>query len=420
MEAAARRNSRLKCTPMLKKYLSIAVAGLSGAAFAQTNVTVYGILDLSAMGTNQSNIKNPEGAQYGGNTFNITNNSSLLGFKGAETLGNGMKGIFQAETGVNMAGNSGTGAAFGTADLFGGMRDSYVGLTGPHGSVIAGYVSPPVRSSLASAAVMPGGTGPGDITKQMTAIRLGRPIGGTQYSSSVRATGIMYSMPTRYGVDGSIMYSGSNNNGTTNTTAASSCSGDEASACSVTPQSVFGFNLGWTGYGFSLKGAFQQAINRITPVAGTNIGNYGDYTTYLLTPAYTGIPGVKLSAVYVRNSLGTVGTTLATPQGAGKLTNNQLWLGASYRKGPWEPRIAASWSSDLNGSDVQQLGSRQWTANLGHFFSERTQVYGVISNLNNSANQTYTLGLQASQLGTSGVTSGSNLFTYGVGLRTSF
>ena len=394
---------------------------MSGAPFAQTNVTIYGIIDVAAMGVNQSNIKNPAGAQYGGNTFNITNNSSLLGFKGVENLGQGLKGIFQAETGINVSGNNGSGAAFGTGELFGaGMRDSYVGLTGQFGSAIAGYLSPPVRSTLASAAVMPGGTGPADITKQMTAIRLGRPVGGTQYSSTVRSTGIMYAMPTFYGVDGTIMYSGSNNNGTTNTTPAASCSGDEASACSMTPQSIFGFNLGWTGYGLSLKGAFQQATNRITPVAGTNIGNYGDYTTYLLTPAYTGIPGLKISAVYARNSLGTVGTTLATPQGAGKLTNNQLWMGISYRKGLWEPRFAASWSSDLNGSDVQQLGSRQWTANLGHFLSERTQVYGVISNLSNSANQTFTLGLQTSQLGTSGITSGSNLFTYGLGLRTSF
>ena len=115
-----------------------------------------------------------------------------------------------------------------------------------------------------------------------------------------------------------------------------------------------------------------------------------------------------------------MGTTLATPQGAGKLTNNQFWAGVSYRMGRWEPRFAASWSSDLNGSAIQQLGARQWTANLGHFLNERTQVYGVVSNVSNSANQTFTLGLQTSQLGTTVDTSGSNLFTYGLGLRTSF
>jgi len=405
---------------MLKRILSVAIASISGASIAQTSVTIYGIVDVAAMGTNQSGVKNPAGSQYGGNTFNLNNNSSLMGFKGAEDLGQGLKGIFQAETAVNITGNNGTGVAFGTGSLFPTLRDSYVGLTGPFGSAIGGYVSPPVRQTLASAAVMPGATGPGDITKQMTAIRLGRPVGSTQFSSAVRATGVIYAMPTRYGIDGSIMYSGSNNNGTTNTTTADSCSGDEASACSMTPQSIFGFNLGWTGYGVSLKGAFQQATNRITPVPGTNIGNYGNYTTYLLTPAYTGIPGLKVAAIYARNSLGTVGTTLATPQGAGKLTNNQLWAGVSYRMGRWEPRFAASWSSDLNGSAIQQLGARQWTANLGHFLSERTQVYGVVSNVSNSANQTFTLGLQTSQLGTSVVTSGSNLFTYGLGLRTSF
>jgi hypothetical protein len=57
--------------------------------------------------------------------------------------------------------------------------------------------------------------------------------------------------------------------------------------------------------------------------------------------------------------------------------------------------------------------------------SKRTQVYGVISNLNNSANQNYTFGQQASKLGYAGSSSattltGFNLFTYGMGMRTTF
>jgi len=135
---------------------------------------------------------------------------------------------------------------------------------------------------------------------------------------------------------------------------------------------------------------------------------------------YTGVQNLKLSGVYVRNTLGTNGVTSVTTSGAGKLSNNQWWMGASYRMGNWEPRVSASFSSDLDGSSVQQLGSRQWTANLGYYLSKRTQVYGLISNLNNSANQTFTFGQQTSSLGSSATTSGSNLFTYGMGMRTTF
>jgi predicted porin len=408
---------------MSKKVLCILIGGLSTTAIAQTNVTIYGIADVSGMGVNQSNVKNPAGKNYGGNTFSLVNNTSYMGFKGVEDLGNGVKALFQAETNLGITGTPGAAVSYGTSNsVFTSLRDSYVGLSGKYGVFMGGYMSTPVRAVVAGSDVMPGGTGPSDITKQMTSIRLGAPIGGTQYSSAIRSTGIYYAMPTMYGVDASVMYTGSNNNGTNNTSSAGSCTtpSAETSACSITPQSAFGFNLGWTGYGVKVQGAFQQALNRTTPVAGTNISNYGDYTTYLVAAAYTGVPGLKLSTLYARNTLGTFGNTLATPTGAGKLTNNQLWAGAAYRMGNWEPRVSASWSSDLNGSAVQQLGSRQWTFNLAHHFSKRTQVYGVISNLNNSANQTYTLGLQTSQLGTTSATSGSNLFTYGLGLRTSF
>lgn len=408
---------------MKKKILCAILGGMSGTAFSQTNVTIYGSLDVSGQGYSQTSIKNPAGSQYGGNTFNLVNNTSFMGFKGAEDLGNGLKGIFQAETNLNMTGAPGTAVSVQTtSSVMANVRDSYVGLSGGYGEIRAGYMSTPVRMAVTMADVIPGGTGPSDITKQMGSIRLGVPIGSTQYSTVVRATGIMYSMPTRYGFDGSIMYTGSNNNGTTNTTPATNCTtaNAEQSACSITPESAFGFNLGWTGYGLNVKGAFQQANNNTTPVPGTNINNYGDYTTYLVSSAYTGVPGLKLSGLFIRNTLGTNGLTLATPNGVGKLTNNQLWLGVSYRMGNWEPRVSGSWTSDLNGSAVQQLGSRQWTINTGYHFSKRTQVYGVISNLNNSANQTYTFGLQTSQLGTSGVTSGSNLFTYGIGMRTNF
>jgi hypothetical protein len=182
-------------------------------------------------------------------------------------------------------------------------------------------------------------------------------------------------------------------------------------------------NLGWTGYGVNVAGAFQQANNNFTP--GTNaslgqVGNLGDYTSYLIGAAYTGITNLKLSTVYTRNTLGTNGITNLTTSGAGKISNNQLYSGVSYRMGNWEPSVSATWSSDMDGSNIQQLGSRQWQARVGYYLSKRTQAYGLISNLNNSANQNYTFGQQTSYLGNNANMTGGNLFTYGMGMRTSF
>ena len=88
---------------MMKKTLvALSIAGISSVALAQSNVTVYGVADVSGQGTNISQGKAPANSganQYPqGGTFNIKNNSSLIGFKGTEELGNGNSGLFQLET----------------------------------------------------------------------------------------------------------------------------------------------------------------------------------------------------------------------------------------------------------------------------------------------------------------------------------
>lgn len=412
---------------MKKSIVALSVAAISGTALAQSNVTIYGAADVSGQGYTLSQGKAQSKSQGGaqGNVFSMQSNSSLLGLKGAEDLGNGLKALFQAETTMYLTGDS--AAATQSGNLWGtngALRDTYVGLDGKYGIIRGGYFATPAMSLLKGFDVMPGATGSGTIDNIAGGMRFGTRGDGTSgtqslaYSSSIRSTGVGYSMPTMYGIDGSIFYSGSNNNGTTNTTNATGTCGD-LSACTVTPQSVFGLGLGWTGYGVNLKGAFQQSnynLSGSTPAVNTQVQNLGDYTSYLVGATYTGVPGLKVSSVFTRNTLGTTGTSIVT-SGAGKLTNNQFYLGTSYRMGNWEPRVSAVWSSDINGSEIQQMGARQWTANLGYYLSKRTQVYGIVSNLNNSANQNYRMAQQANNLLPTG---GQNLFTYGMGMRTTF
>ncbi len=400
---------------MQKKIVAMAVAGLSTAAFAQTNVTIYGVADVSGQGISASQGKAVNDAA--GNVFALQSNSSLLGFKGTEDLGNGLKALFQAETGLDLVGNQKGNDADAAVSVSSGnglfssaLRDTFVALQNKYGTVKAGYVSTPYRASLTSFAVEPGATGSMTIEKQMGAMRFGYD--NVQFASSIRATAVAYAMPTLYGFNGSIAYTGSNNNGTDNSTGVSGCTNASVSACTVTPQSAFGFNLGWTGYGVNIQGAFQQANNNTTGQA------YGDYTSYLVGAIYTGLPGLKASVVYNRNTLGTNGSVVTVSDGAAKLTNNQLYTGVSYRWGNWEPSLSATFSSDVNGAQTQQLGSRQWQLRTGYYMSKRTQVYGLISNLNNSANQNFTFGQQTSSMGAGA--SGMNLFTYGMGVRTSF
>jgi|JI61114BRNA_FD_contig_91_879481_length_1074_multi_5_in_0_out_0_1 predicted porin len=115
---------------MQKKIIALAVAALaSTAAFAQTNVTIYGIADASVSAT--TNL----GATTGQTGFKVnsgTLSTSRIGFKGVEDLGNGLKALFTLEYGLAIDDNTGIGTGTNIA------RQQFVGLTGGFGTVIAG------------------------------------------------------------------------------------------------------------------------------------------------------------------------------------------------------------------------------------------------------------------------------------------
>lgn len=117
---------------MQKKIIALAVAGLvSGAAFAQSNVTVFGIMDIGyeyAWDHKDEKTKDQGKVKAGGQ------DGSRVGFRGTEDLGNGLKANFEfvmnfdGDTGINGGRLAGEGAK--------------VGLSGKSwGSVDGGYMA---------------------------------------------------------------------------------------------------------------------------------------------------------------------------------------------------------------------------------------------------------------------------------------
>ena len=401
---------------MQKKLIALAVAGLSTAAFAQTNVTIYGVADVSAQGTNMSKGVNPGTTKNEGGSFNMKSNSSLIGFKGTEDLGNGLKGLFQMEYNVALTGqNSGQGANAGSTGNSGlqGLRDSYVGASNKYGTVMGGFLSTPYRSALTSFDVMPGATGDARIETMMGTQRVNKD--GVVYTaaSSVRATAIAYALPTMYGFNGSIAYTGSNNNG------------NNENVASTGPNnlySAFSTQLGWTGYGVNVKGAFQQAkmMGSTSATTGFSQTPANAYTSYLIGASYTGLPGLKASVVYNRNTLGMNTTELSNTVGtdANKGSNNQIYAGVSYRFGNNEPRLTYQNSSNTSfNGDSANDGATLWGANWGYYLSKRTQVYGIVSTIKNNQNGTVNMASGGTSLVPTG---GQVVTTYGAGLRTNF
>jgi len=110
---------------MTKSLLALALMGaFSSAAFAQSNVVVYGTLDAGILKTtNSSNTALQEGKR----------DNNKLGFRGVEDLGSGLKALFQLEIRFD----ADTGALEGvTRPFFQGQ--SRMGLQGSFGTVRLG------------------------------------------------------------------------------------------------------------------------------------------------------------------------------------------------------------------------------------------------------------------------------------------
>jgi predicted porin len=107
-------------------------------AQAQNNVMIYGVADVT--------VESAKGAPGSGGR--VSSNSSVLGFRGTEALGNGLSAIWQIEGGASLD----TGA--------GGLntRDTFVGLTGQFGTFKMGLFSPPMRALTGRVSFVPGGS----------------------------------------------------------------------------------------------------------------------------------------------------------------------------------------------------------------------------------------------------------------------
>ncbi|MDR2165805.1 MAG: porin, partial [Zoogloeaceae bacterium] len=134
---------------MKQKLIPLAIACLaSGAAFAQTNVQIYGTVDVG-FARRGDNVADNVGKQ---NAFNSgQSGTSLVGFKGVEDLGNGLKALFVLEAGFA----ADTGSHVDGDKLF--NEQAFLGLTGNWGTAIAGRLVAPRHGFLS--AIDPFGAG---------------------------------------------------------------------------------------------------------------------------------------------------------------------------------------------------------------------------------------------------------------------
>jgi predicted porin len=170
---------------MKKSLIALAaLAAVSGAAQAQSSITIYGILDAGysskdsdttkySASTNTNTMTKTKTSGIAGNGAEST---SRLGFRGTEDLGGGLKANFVFETALNPA--ESTLSAFNN-------RQAFVGLEGGFGTITAGTVYSAAHSLAAgfSASTLP------NVVGDVMYVQSGGSLGGAMSTYGITTTG---------------------------------------------------------------------------------------------------------------------------------------------------------------------------------------------------------------------------------------
>lgn len=345
-------------TLLNKKSAVLAMAAaFSGVAFAQSNVTVYGVVDagyVHASGKNSAgrnqNFSGIEPGLLGG---------SRIGFKGEENLGNGLKAVFVLEYGsLAVDGNNGIT----------GSRQTWIGLNS------SGFGTVALGRQYAPAYAASGRNNPfGGSTRHSPLNRLTNAGGNTITGDETARinNSISYSSPKWSGFSVNAIY-GFGETGT------------DANGLSTSDDGFFGVGLNYANGPLNLDLLFQQRRNYRTassaatptfttgsPLRTTATGD--DANEWALMGSYD-LKVVKLFASYQvlddkNGTSATEGSNKVWSAGINVPVFGNGSIQLAYAKLDW----------DRNNSD----GADGWAIGYRHSLSKRTTLYtsyGIIDN----------------------------------------
>jgi len=345
---------------MKKSLLALGALAAAHGAFAQSSVTVFGVLDTSIVYTEGSgpNAGSRTQMSSSGNSF------SRLGFRGTEDLGGGYGAGFWLEAGLQ----SDSGGIIPTnvnnqingvqAGSFGFSRRATVSLFGPFGEVRLGRDYTPTFWN--TALFDPFGTGGGIGANHLYFVGQG---GLGAYVGTRASNSVGYFLPQNIGgFYGQVM-------------AASGENVDVDGQPGAHDGDYLGGRLGWRSGGFDIAGATGRAQYASGDLTLSNVG-----VAYTFGPSIQAISGLKLMAEYHQDKLGE-------REGKGGLVGFKWPMGpgvlkASYAHYERDPQVAGQ--SDL-ASDKMALGYE-------YLLSKRTSLYATVARIHNDDGTADSLG----------------------------
>lgn len=374
---------------MQKKIIALAVAALaSGAAFAQSNVTIYGNIDMGYM--HRSGHNGTVANQEAQNAIGQNASQSYIGFKGAEDLGGGTKAIFDLQYRISPDSNSGLTQA----------GHQYVGLTGGFGTAVAGYLDG-LRYGIYGKYNPFGNYSVGNFTSMTT-----------QYDRAANA--LAYISPSFNGFT-LILATATNTQ-----TAEGALNGVHVPASAGTGNTgddrLFSVNLIYNNGPLSVDLDYET----------TKAVNYSNSQLYVATTGVSYDFGVaKISAVYdvihgQPNSLigGNIDLDPTTPGlqnlgglGAGQTYDRRNWfVGASVPVGNATKLLAAY--GKVKDRTLVDADASKWSIGARYALSKRTELYTDFAHIRNDKNAGFTMNPMGNSLGLSG--QGVTGFDFGI------
>ncbi|MDB5936074.1 MAG: Porin [Massilia sp.] len=340
---------------MNKSIMAAAIlAASAGAAYAQSGVTIYGILDASYL---------RESGGAAGTVHKISSgaaSASRLGFRGNEDLGGGLSAIFTLESGVKID----TGELDANNTLF--NRQAFVGLKSRAGTITLGRQYTPWHQALVQVGD-PWGTGFAGGSKNIF----------PDFGTNVRASNtLLYSAPETMGFTGDLAYS----------------LGEQPGSAKAGRQ--MGFSVGYANGPLNVRVAYNNknsdvaAAPGVTPVdrsIGTNkmiVANY-DFQVVKAYFAYSKDKGFNSAPLGNNNNpFGSVVPPTAS------LNSNEYLLGLSAPLGGGT--VLASYMRKNDKTFFNQ-DARGWGVGYLYPLSKRTSLYTAYASINNKNGAGYTV-----------------------------
>jgi predicted porin len=386
---------------MQKKIIALAIAAaISAPAFADTsNVTVYGVADVS-YDSIKTGTPTAVGAAAGVTSNRVSSNTSRLGLKGSEDLGDGLSAIWQIESLINIGDNSATaGTTIGTRNTFAGLSSASAG------TVVLGRHDTPYKIStraydlfgdgIADNRAIMGGNSYATVNGNGTLTASGAYQPTAAASFDGRQNQVLAYISPKLGGVATLAIGYVNLNPAQNTTAS-----NKATATSVAGM----FDIG-SGFGAAL--AYE--VHDVTSIAVAPLAAGAKEKATKLGLSYAQ-DAFAVNFAYEKTS-DNFGLAAGSAVGSDTWGHNAYYLSGKYSVTANDTIKAAFTKAStlaMGGTAASaNTDAKQFTVGYDHSLSKRTYVYALYTKLSNGSAAGYTLGSGTSSVG--GVTTSAGL-----------